>query len=276
MNNWYQSIPKKMKDWTVEVKDKTFNRETIFKYINGGAELYLSFDFKQVFVREFTGPGRKKITLDIYDMGHSEEAFGIFSSEREDKTVGVGQDSEYSHGLLRFWKDRYFISILAIGNDPGTREIILKLGNTVASAIPSTGQPPELLKYLPQEKLDKKRIRYFHSDIVLNNQYYIANENILNLNRDTNCILAEYATCSQDPGIFLMAQYNNKKRARIAYELFLKTYMPEAIHTGSARMENKKWAMVKINKNLIKIVFEAPDQKWASVLLSKVSSGNWP
>jgi hypothetical protein len=32
--------------------------------------------------------------LDIYDMGNADDAFGIFSVEREDEEIGIGQDSE--------------------------------------------------------------------------------------------------------------------------------------------------------------------------------------
>ena len=275
VSNLYQTIPKQILDWKAVDKDQSFDSKTIFKHINGGAELYLAYDFKQVFVRKYSGPGEDEIVLDIYDMGASTEAFGIFTSERdaEVKNAGIGQDSEYSDGLLRFWKERFFVSILAIGDERTAQSAVLELGKAVAGAIPSTGPEPEILKFLPQKNLDKKRIRYFHTGLILNKHYYIANENILNLNKKTNCLLAEYCTNDkndQDSTYLLLIQYENNTQANAAYEKFLNIYMPEAKETGLAQMENQKWTMAKIDQNRVKIVFEAPDQKRASELHSAV------
>ncbi len=268
VKDWYLSIPAQILDWKVKEKDQVFNRETIFKHIDGGAELYLTYDFKQVFVRKFLGPGDSELVLDIYDMGSAQEAFGIFSSEREDDEAGIGQGSEYGEGLLRFWKDRYFVSVLAIGDDPKAESAVLQLGRAVAGAIGSTGAEPALVKCLPPKNLDRSKIRYFHADLILNKHYYLANENILNLGRKTDCLLAEYPLPGQEPVILLLVQYENGHLAREAYENFLKVYLPEARATGIARLENQKWTMIKIEQNMVSIVFEAPDREGALELQS--------
>jgi hypothetical protein len=272
VKNLYQSIPKQIREWKVKVKDRIFDRKTIFKYINGGAELYLAYDFQQAFARKFSGPGDSEIVLDIYDMGSDAEAFGIFTSEREDEEAGIGQGSEYSEGLLRFWKDRFFVSILLIGGSQDAGTAIKELGKAVADAIPSTGKKPAILKYLPKKNLDKKGIYYFHTVLLLAKHYYIADENILNLSAKTDCVLAEYQYPgnNREPTYLLLIQYETKDQAQNAYENFIKNYLPEARESGLAQLENKKWAMVKIDKDMVQIVFEAPDMNRASELLSAV------
>ncbi len=268
----YQSIPGQIREWKAKTGDRTFNRETLFKYIDGGAELYLAYDFQQVFARTFSGPGENEILLDIYDMGSAADAFGVFTSEREDEEAGIGQGSEYSEGLLRYWKDRFFISIISVGDNPDAGAVIKELGKAVADAIPSTGEKPGILKYLPQQHLDKKTIRYFHTALLLDKHYYIADENILNLSVKTGCVLAEYRFPDNDrePAYLLLIHYETEDRAQKSYENFIKIYMPESGDTGLAQMENKKWTMAKIDKNMVKIVFEAPDKNRASGLLSAV------
>jgi hypothetical protein len=272
VKNLYQSIPEQIRGWKVKPGDRTFDRETLFKYIDGGAELYLAYDFQQVFARTFSGPGENEILLDIYDMGSAAEAFGVFTSEREDEEAGIGQGSEYSEGLLRCWKDRFFISIILVGDNPGAGAVIKELGKAVADAIPSTGQKPAILKYLPQQHLDKKSIRYFHTVLLLDKHYYIADENILDLSAKTDCVLAEYPYPGneREPAYLLLIRCETEDRAQKSYENFIKIYMPEARDTGLAQMENKKWTMAKINKNRVNIVFEAADRNRASELLSAV------
>jgi len=270
VNNLYQSIPKQIMNWKAKDKDEIYNRETLYDYLNGGAELYLTYDFKQVIVRRFIGLDQDEIVLDIYDMSSSTEAFGIFSIEFEEEDVGIGQGSEYGSGLLRFWKERFFVSIITMGDEQTTKPAILELGRAVAAAIDTTGPEPALLKFLPEKKLQKDRIRYLHSYIPLNNHYYIASENILNLDQKTDCVFAEYRVNNEDSAYLLLIQYENELQAKKAHAAFLKIYMPEALETEFAQMENQKWTMAKTQQNMVKIVFEAPDKNWASELLSAV------
>jgi hypothetical protein len=86
--------------------------------------------------------------------------------------------------------------------------------------------------------------------------------------------LAEYQYPGNDrePTYLLLIKYETKDQAKKSYENFIKIYMPEARETGLAQMENKEWTMAKIDKNMVKIVFEAPDKNRASELLSAVKS----
>jgi hypothetical protein len=271
VNNIYRSIPKQIKEWQANNEDEIYNRKTIYKYINGGAELYLAYDFKEVCARKYTGPGDNEIALDIYDMGTPADAFGVFGSEREDDEAGIGQGSEYSEGLLRFWQDRFFVSILAVGEEKTVGPIIKELGKVAAAAIKSTGPAPDMLKHLPREGLDKKRIRYFHKNLLLNKHYYLADENILNLSRKTDCLLAEYPIKDQEPTYLLLIKYPGFLPAKKAYAKFLKAYMPESLDKGIVETENQRWAMAKHHRDMITIVFDALGKDRAEQLQSAVN-----
>ena len=75
-------------------------------------------------------------------MGTPENAFGIFSFEREGGDVGLGQGSEYEAGFMRFWKGRFFVSILAEHETPGAKEVMFGLGKAIDRAITETGPEP--------------------------------------------------------------------------------------------------------------------------------------
>ena len=266
----YQSIPDKILDWKSSDEDAVYDRETLFDYMNGGAELYLAYDFKRIFVRRFAGPGKNEIVLDIYDMGSSEEAFGIFSLDREDEEADIGQGSTYGFGLLRFWKDRYFISINALGDEQAAEPAILELGKAVAALIKQEGTLPALLSFLPGKNLKKEKTSYFHSNISLNNRFFIASENILGLSNRTRCVFAEYVVDSENTAYLLLIQYGDNAHAQGAFESFIGSYMSEAKDSGFARMENGKWTMAKVEKNRVSIVFDAPDKEWAHGLQSEI------
>ena len=52
-----QLIPENVQDWKRPDNDEIYTRETLFHHINGGAELYLLYGFKQVLVRRFVKTG---------------------------------------------------------------------------------------------------------------------------------------------------------------------------------------------------------------------------
>ncbi len=265
----FDSVPKEISGWKAEEKDEFYNRETLYEYIDGGAELYLTYDFQRVFARRFMKENAPEILLEIYDMTNSKDAYGIFSSERQDEEVGIGQDSEYGGGLLRFWKDKYFVSILAIGDEGIAKPMIFELGKKVAEIIPATGDRPEILKYLPQENLIKNKVRFFHTHTILNRQYYLAGENILNLDRHTDCLFAPYQV-NLNKSFLLIIKYENKSQAETGYISFLANYLPEALATGFAKHEKGKWTMTKTDSQFLMIVFEASEKEWAGELLSKL------
>jgi len=265
-----QSIPAKIMDWKAVGKDQVFDTKALYDYLDGGAEVYLAFDFKQVFVRKYQGPAGDELALDIYEFGSAEEAFGVFSSERQDPAAGIGQDSEYGLGLLRFWQGRCFVSITASGDEKRAEGPILALGKAVAPLLGPAGGFPALLEWLPQAGLQKNRTCYFHSAVNLNNRFFVSSENILNLHKRTECVLAEYDGGGAETPRLLLVRYPDAGLAAAAYDSFLHAYLPEALQTGSAKTERGTWTMARLKANCVAIVFDAPSQEFAANLQSAI------
>ncbi len=266
-----QAIPKKILDWEASEEDKIYDRKTIFNYIDGGAEVYLAFDFQELFVRNYKAASGDRIVLDVYDMGSSSEAYGVFSCDREDPEAGIGQESTFGPGLLRFWQGRYFVSISSVGEEKRAEKVILKLGQTVASLLGPPGDPPPLLQLLPPEGLIKNKTSYFHSLISLNNRYFVASENILSLEKGkTDCVFAEYEERDEETTKLLIIRYPDESQAEASLQSFLQTCLPDADSSGKARDETNKWALVRRYENFVVIVFEAPSEERSESLFAAV------
>ncbi len=198
------------------------------------------------------------------------EAFGIFSCDRQDPEAGIGQDSEYGPGLLKFWQGRYFVSITVSGDEKISEKAVLELGKAVAPKLGPAGESPDLLKCLPPSGLKKSRTSYFHNSVHLNNRYFVAAENILNLDATTECVFAEYAAGVNESASFLIVRYFDAARAQTAWRSFQRAYLPDADASGAALTENKKWVMARNRGNFVAIVFEAPSKEYADALQSAV------
>jgi hypothetical protein len=269
VNEFGLLVPGQVGEWVGTGEDAVYDRETLYDYMNGGAEVYLSYDFRGAWVRRYTGPGNGEIVLDIYDMGSSQEAFGMFTTSIEDPEVGIGQGSEFGAGLLRFWKDRYFVSILNMGVDEESDAVLLDIGRAVESVIGSTGPEAGMVGHLPPQDLDTRKTSFFHSDVVLNNRYFIATENVLQLTDETNCVFGEYGDAGEN-GKLLVVEYGNTAWAEEAFGEFLRSYLPEAGDDHLFQLESGTWVMAKMNDRQVSIVFEAPSEARAVELLSQV------
>ena len=257
------SLPTNIGEWRAIEEDAFYDRATLYDYMNGGAEVYLSFDYERVCVRRFLGPGENEIALDVYDMGSSAEAFGVFSVSIEDPAVGIGQDSEFGAGLLKFWKGKYFVSIVNLGIDESADQMLLEVGRAVDAAIETTGARPEMLRLLPRDGLDERHTSFFHSNVILSNRFFVAAENILKLTDETNCVFGDYGEMG-DAGSLLIVQYPDAALAEEALREFSAVYLPEAEGSGLYQTESGNWTSAKRTDNYISVVFEARSE--ASVI----------
>ena len=131
--------------------------------------------------RRYAAPNRPVIILDIFDMGSSQDAFGVFTHDTDGEAIDVGQNARLRPGWLSFWKFRFFVSIYAEEETEATDMAVRELSKQVAVAIPKEGEKPEILSRLPGEGLQNGSIRYLHHPILLNYNYYLSDENILNI-----------------------------------------------------------------------------------------------
>ena len=260
-------VPAELHGWAVE-EDQFFDPETIFDYIDGAGEVYRSYNFRRLFARRMSRVGRPALIVDLFDMGTSADAFGVFSHDVEGEDAHIGQGSAYQGGLLSFWKDRYFVSVYAEDETEETRTAVFGLAGKIAAAIPGAGAMPNLVAALPGEGLDPRSVRYFHNHLVLNIHYFISQENILRLGQKTEAVLGLYGE-KGSLGRLLIARYQDADLARDALSSFLRAYLPDGTGGRAVRTENGKWTAARLLWNGVAIVFDAPSESAAGTLLAR-------
>ncbi|MBI4768576.1 MAG: hypothetical protein HY787_28975 [Deltaproteobacteria bacterium] len=262
------SLPAEAAGWKWDGKEMKYDSKTVFKYMNGAAELYLAYDFQNLRVRRFEKPNQPPITLELYDMASSENAYGVFSFERQDEAAGIGQGSEFGGGLLRFWKGKYFVSLYADGEGTEVESAIPTIGRAAADLIQETGPEPKLVDSIPGKEfgLVDRSVRYLKSHVLLNQRFFISHQNILNLNRRTKAVLVQYTRENQKVHLLLI-RYPGLKEARDAYQSFRSAYLPEAGGKDLLKTEDQKWTMVRQRGEAVIVVFGAPTAVDAEALL---------
>jgi len=265
-------VPKEVAAWKARESDGVYDRKTLYDYIDGGAEVYLAYDFRACLARRFEKEGAPNIIADIFDMGSASDAYGIFTFEREGSSVMIGQDSEYTAGLLRFWKGRYFVSILTEQETPESKQAVMDLGKVIASRILNEGVRPKIVSMLPLKNLQETSIRYFHQKSGLDFHYYLADKNVLNLGKQTEAVLAQYGE-GKTKHFLLIVRYPDRDKASSAFTSFRAAYMPDAGKSNVLRTEDGRWVAAKCEKEFFVGVFEAPSRAQAVALLRAVDIG---
>ena len=270
-----KALPQEVSGWQKSRDDQVFNREDIFDYLDGAGELYLAFDFKFIFVREYAKPDAPAIVVEIYQMSSSADAYGIFTQDTDGQPVRVGQEALYGAGLLRFWKDDIFVRVMADRETPEAREVILKLGGVIDTAVPGAGPKPEILGRLPVEGLEPPTARFFHTVISLNSFYFMSNVNILNLSPETQVVMARYDT-ERARGTLILVEYPSEEKAYSAYGRFIEMYLLQRFAPEKkfppVELENKKYAGAVRAGRFLAIAVEADDKATAEDLLKRASA----
>ena len=254
--------------WVSDGNDGSYDADTLFEYIDGGAEVYRSFNVKRVLARRYVKDGSEDIIADVFEMGSKDDAFGIYSHDiREGKNAGIGSDSEYTDGMLAFWKGPFFVSIAAMEETESSRKAVFEIGRAVEKALPPSDDTlPDLVRYLADEKNDPYRLHYFHNHQCLNAYYFLSQDNLLGLGMNTDGALGLFRQKTPsgepaDPMAAVLIRYPSEKEARAARDGFVEAYMPEAKESGVIKTENGRWTLVERVDRFLIGIFDAPSEQ---------------
>jgi hypothetical protein len=175
------SLPPKMAGWKISDGPTRYSPETLYEYIDGGAESFLQFDFQELTSATYAkvGADRDKsrkpsraprdsatmsaeasaaaeITVDIYRHKDATRAFGMYTQERPAAItplpIGVEGHAEQDH--LAFVAGSYYVKLVQFGAQQPS--LLRPFAERLAAYLPGTREPPPVLKCFPDRG---KRVR---------------------------------------------------------------------------------------------------------------------
>jgi hypothetical protein len=180
--------------WTVVDPQYRYGREDLWEYINGAAELFLSYRFRELTVADFER-GDEALTVCVYDMGAPLDAYGIFETEKPDaaeEVAGAGAAALVQppyRGLMI--KDRFYVKIEAGAGDVSSEALAGALRDVGAGLPGEDALPPEL-RALPETDRIPGTVAFTGSD-------YLGLEDL------AACLHADYRSAAGvEYGLFVM------------------------------------------------------------------------
>ena len=224
-------LPKKaeIKGFKPVSEIEIYSNENLFEYMNGGADIYIEYQFEQLAVQQFAGKDGT-ITIELYKMGTPAQAFGIYTTNRVGKhPPSIGQEATYRVDFLSFWQDSYYVRIFSDSETLQTD--MLTLGQKISQKLPQGGQPPDILSVLPPEIADLDSVNCIYGKIALNNAYFLSHKNVLSLETGVEAV-----TYTVDPktetGQVIIVRYPDAKRA---YTVFQELSQSKVIKNGKSQ-----------------------------------------
>ena len=141
-------------DFTRAEKVKIYPADSLWNYIDGAADEYLSYRVVRVATVEYY---RRNLTysIDIYEFAEPLGAFGIYAKRRlpDDNFINLGTEALLGNGYLYCLKDRFFVTINSYGDELPDLESLRVFGTALDSLIPGKTDFPEQTFMFPQKRL---------------------------------------------------------------------------------------------------------------------------
>lgn len=176
--------------WAQTEDPQTFFPETLFEYINGAAEIYLSYEFSQLIVAQYQKKAAEDtLAVEIYDMGSNRNSFGIYSAERypENAFVDIGVEGYVEEGSLNFMVGRYYVKLLCFDCGEASDRVLRSFADDITSRAGDEGAFPDLLRVFPKDgrlpHTEKYILQNFMGYSFLHDGY-LANYNLAELEFD--------------------------------------------------------------------------------------------
>lgn len=262
-------LPDQIEGWQAEKTLILNTPSDLYNYIDGGAELYISYGFGQALSKTYTKEGNPEVLAEVYDLLETRNAFGVFTQTREEEESLFGQGTYSLPGAVFFWKGRFYISLSTWDATPEADRFIKVLASHISCAVTHEGEKPAVVSYLPLEGLIPHGYKYFHHTVWMNAFFFVSDHNVLNIDEYTDAVLARYA---QGEGriYLLMVQYKDGTSAGNAFDNFGKEFFPAGLKDGCVRLPDGTWLAAAKSCSLVVAVFNGKTGDDARELLISV------
>jgi hypothetical protein len=195
--------------------------DRIFDYMDGAGEIPKACRYRSLKVFNYAGPADVKITVEVYDMGTSADAFGLYSMKREPKSRIIRLDNRAALGYsdLVFWKDRYTFIIFSEGEKRASTASLLAFAKAFGAQVPRRGRLPDLLRHLPREGYVENSVKFFHGKSALDTVKFLP-QDVFGLRALPDVAVAMY---NRPRGSAMVIRYPTAKAAAEAVQACRRT-----------------------------------------------------
>jgi len=258
--------------WQKDGQIRIFKEADLFNHINGGAELFLEFGFKELQVQSYK-KGESQLTVELYEMESPTSAMGIYlfkcGKEIPDKEIKARNSSDpYQYVVV---KNSYFLSVNNFGGNKALLPVMTSLTQKILAGIPAQPDIP-LVDRFPRGGLVPGSILIFRGLYGLQRVFTFGEGDIFQLDGKIFALAGDFTNRTGETFTLILIPYPDRTAAMNAFLNLLKnldTYL-EVLSLEKNRLVFKdfqgKYGEVGIYGNRIKA--------WIKLEENPLSAGN--
>ncbi len=152
----------KIDGFSSEGSVEAYTPDTLFEYIDGGADLFLGFDFVKLYSQRYKDQNGGEITVDIYIHDNLPNGFGIYTAEKPDECnlVKIGTEGYYEEGILNFFQGPVYVKLSSFDLGKNEKEKLMELAGEISSNIPHKKVYPYIFSKFPTQNKIKGSEKY--------------------------------------------------------------------------------------------------------------------
>jgi hypothetical protein len=141
---------------------RSFYDDSLWQYINGGAELYHRYNFVEVATADYK-TGTTEFTVDIYRFNNPLNAYGLYSMIRPNRAqlLSLGVEGFFSAGSLQFVKGEYLVNLIGYDESNATNFALAQAAEELNKLISGTTDRPGTFDLFPEDKALRATDRYW-------------------------------------------------------------------------------------------------------------------
>ena len=143
-----------IRGWKTDINDVIYDKISLWEYIDGAADIYLSYDFETLCLADYTNNEGQAVNVELYRHSTPENAFGIYTSERmaDYNFIDVGIQGYYEPGVLNFLTGQYYVKMTTPpGRSVADKAAFLEIAGALNNTLDTDNKWPQVLDLFPPE-----------------------------------------------------------------------------------------------------------------------------
>ena len=139
--------------WQQSGAPQIYSRANLYDYIDGGADLYLKYDFQELKVAEYLNDQKASVIIEVYRHKNPLQAFGIYSQERLSNAnyLAIGAQGYSEKGVLNFLAADCYVKMSSVGLGPEERDVLFAFAKKLVENLGGKKSLPPILSAFPRE-----------------------------------------------------------------------------------------------------------------------------
>jgi hypothetical protein len=168
---------------------RIFSGQSLWEYINGGADLYLMYNFIEVITADYM-KGETEMVVDLYRFASPEDAYGVYSMLRSPgvQIIRLGMEGFLAPASVNFVRGEYLVRLTGYDESTESSLALVNLAGEINKLLPGRSELPAEFGLFPIkgkiDATDKYYVESFMGQKFLTqvySRYYVINDDSLTL-----------------------------------------------------------------------------------------------